>query len=546
MVIDRIAGHRWRGTALVGLVSLLIGIGLAWNGRMPDPDVHDEFSYLLAADTFAHGRLTNPTHPLWQHFESFHIIHQPTYASKYPVGQGLSMAVGQLLTGRPIVGVWLTIALACMAITWMLRAFVPPRWALAGGLLAAIHPQVMRWDHSYWGGGVAMLGGALLVGAARRFMDRPGVAPAAIMSAAAVVLANSRPFEGFIVAALVGVSVLVRLWSARRQLTSGVLLRVAAAVMAVAVPACAWMGYYNWRVTGHPLEMPYMTHQATYAVVGSFGWQSRRAAPVYRHEVMRRYWSGDDVTPSGETPEQKAEPLADSSRDEPTVLRDWFRPFHRDKKVLFYSIALNPGLLLAFVGVPFLLVRDRWGRWAVAMLVAGTAGILLGTWMFPHYAAPLVGLVFLVVIMSLRELAAHTFGRAIVAVVFAVSVIAFAVEYRRSTHQDVASDTQWYRYRAKIAASLGATSEPDLVIVRYKRDHRPGAEWVYNDADIDRAPVVWAREMDAAHNEQLVRYFATRRIWLVEADAPEPTPVPFDRGEPGTAGRLAPTRSGSD
>jgi hypothetical protein len=546
MVIDRIAGRPLRSMALVGLVSLLIGIGLAWNGRMPDPEVHDEFSYLLAADTFAQGRLTNPTHPLWQHFESFHIIHQPTYASKYPVGQGLSMAVGRVLTGRPIVGVWLTIALACVAITWMLGAFVPPRWALAGGLLAAIHPQVMRWDHNYWGGGVAMLGGALLVGAARRFVDRPSVAPAAIMTAGGVVLANSRPFEGFIVAALVGVSVLVWMWSARRRLTSGVLLRVASAVMVVAVPACGWMGYYNWRVTGHPLEMPYMTHEATYAVVGSFGWQSRRQAPVYRHEVMRRYWKGDDVTPSGETPEQRAERLAASRRGERAVLRDWFRPFHRDKKVLVYSIALNPGLLLAFVGVPFLLVRDPWGRWAVAVLVTGTAGILLGTWMFPHYAAPLVGLVFVVVIMSLRELAAHTFGRAIVALVFAVSVVAVAVEYRRSTRQDDASDAQWYRHRAKIAASLRATSEPDLVIVRYKPDHRPGAEWVYNDADIDRAPVVWAREMDAAHNEQLVRYFDDRRIWLVEADAPDPTPVPFDRSDPVRGGRLVPTGYGSD
>ena len=84
------------------------------------------------------------------------------------------------------------------------------------------------------------------------------------------------------------------------------------------------------------------------------------------------------------------------------------------------------------------------------------------------------------------------------------------------------------------------------MIVRYTREHRPGAEWVYNDADIDRAPVVWAREMDAAHNEQLVTYFADRRIWLVEADAPVPTPVPFDSSDPATAARQRPTESASD
>jgi hypothetical protein len=66
-----------------------------------------------------------------------------------------------------------------------------------------------------------------------------------------------------------------------------------------------------------------------------------------------------------------------------------------------------------------------------------------------------------------------------------------------------------------------------LAIVRYRPGHDFFEEWVYNAASIDSAPVVWAHEMDDASNSELTRYFDTRHVWLVDADATPATVTPY-------------------
>ena len=70
--------HAVFASIFVGMIALGLRLLLLTVIPPPRPAIPDEFSYLLAADTFSHGRLTNPTHPMWIHFETFHELSRPT------------------------------------------------------------------------------------------------------------------------------------------------------------------------------------------------------------------------------------------------------------------------------------------------------------------------------------------------------------------------------------------------------------------------------------------------------------------------------------
>src|ERR1039458_10884079 len=170
----QLARRRGLAVAVVGLTALLLRLAILPVCPVPRPFAPNDFSNLLAADTFASGRLTNPTPAMWAHFESIHITMKPTYMSMYFPGQGLVLAAAKVVTGHPWYGVLCMSALMCAGICWMLQAWLPPTWALLGGMLAVLRIGLFSyWINTYTGGGlIAALGGALVLGALPRFLKR--------------------------------------------------------------------------------------------------------------------------------------------------------------------------------------------------------------------------------------------------------------------------------------------------------------------------------------------------------------------------------------
>jgi hypothetical protein len=169
--------------------------------QKPTASIYDEQSYVFQAKTFLDGRLVNPTPPHWEHFQTFFIVPEPYFVSKFPPGQALFMAFGKIISGEFIPGIWIVFILTCIATYWMLLAYVKPHWAFLGVFAVASNGHLLlEWSNSYWGGALPMLGGALLFGAIKRIVDSHSrVAVNSIFLALGVViLAYSRPFEGLI------------------------------------------------------------------------------------------------------------------------------------------------------------------------------------------------------------------------------------------------------------------------------------------------------------------------------------------------------------
>jgi len=496
--------------------------------HVPVPGIHDEYSYLLMGDTFAHGRLANPPHPMWLSFETFHVNWFPTYSSIYPPAQGAILAVGQLL-GSPWIGVLLSTAAMCSAIAWMLQAWMPSRWALLGGVLAVIKFGVASyWMNSYWGGAAAAIGGALVLGALGRISKHPTANNGVILGLGAAILANSRPYEGLLFC--VPAAVWFLWWLAPTKNRSSVQhtafssararARVLVSVLIVLTAAAAFMGYYNWRLTGNALLMPHTLRTRTYHSSALFLWERSGPPLHYNNQQFEDFYNG-----------WERENYRHTWKDVSRVSQE---KINRGGHTFFWW-----GVILLAPGVPFVL-RDKKMRLLLATIVIGTLGVFAVIWSFAHYAAPFTCVIVALLVQSIRHLrtikiSTFPLGRWLSRAAI-LSLLIETISYpARHQCDPLVWTCQGDPSRAAIQSHLSHQPGKQLVIVRYEPDHNIHDEWVYNGADIDTAKVLWARELDETQNAKLLAYFKDRTVWLVEPDNDNTELTPYSPPEPNEA-----------
>ncbi len=382
----RIARRKVLCWVSVGLVTLALRLALLPIQHIPRPAVHDEFSFLLGADTFASGRVTNPRPALWPFFESIHILVTPTYQSKYPPGQSLVMAAGKVIFGNPWFGVWLSCGVMMSALCWMLQGWLPPGWALLGAGLAIFRLGISGYFmNTHWGGAVAATGGCLVIGAYPRITRRNLTGYAWAMGVGLLILASSRPAEGAITVLPIAIALLNWLRTRSWELIA----RVAVPITVCLAITASLMGYYDYRVTGNVLNMPYMEHTKQYQIAPWFIFLPEHPNKTYRHADLKWQYTQFEMNLIRQ-------------------VRKSFLSVRGSQLWIFAASTLEFMLTVPLLLTP-LVFSDRRFRVVLACLFAGLVAAALSWGFYSRYTAPATGCIFLLVIQCLRHLRVRGF-----------------------------------------------------------------------------------------------------------------------------------------
>jgi hypothetical protein len=280
----------------------------------------------------------------------------------------------------------------------------------------------------------------------------------------------------------------------------------AALIGAIAVPINL---YYNFRLTTSPFTMPYALHSRQYMRVPQFFWQGLAPAKAIQHPHLAWFY----------TVHEPAEVQVQTGSLRNFLLGMWL------KWKLLAGSFLNPPVLSVLLFSALLAWRQKraWLAW-LAIVALPLVQMSITPWMREHYMAPAVAAWIAILGIGARMIwrwkpGGVRIGPLLLTVILAAHLYLscdWAIAMNRQGAQT--SGTA----RAKFIEMLKQEPGEDLVLVDCPPDepgdppgYRSVDDWVYNDADIDHSPVIFAHWMSDAQNAEIMNHYPQRHVWYV-------------------------------
>jgi len=481
--------------AIWGLAASMSAVLAAWVTNFPAPAQHDEFAYLFLAECLNEGRFAFPSPPLAEYFQTFHILVEPVFASKFLPGQALMLLTG-LWFGHPAFGVWIVLGGFVAGVFHLVhlissRAFA--RWSAGYGLAAfglfSYHSQ------SFWGGLLSACCATWALWAVLRAQrtDRPPTrVETSVLTLACLLLAMTRPLEGFFACLVPGF-----LWI--RSLRGISLPHLVPHVLIVLIGTgllVLIVGKQNIEVTGDPLKFPYAEYmKKRHPGTPHFIWQKEGPVRDYDSDTFRRF----------EIHQHRNLDALD--RPVFNALMDWAN---------FFSLAFP--LLLIY---PLLALWKRDHEWPVIAL-SGAGLVLfvnaLTVFNYPHYFMVAAPFFFMLQVDALRRWPAGCLRRVILTLL--PLLLAITPLIQRFGNPEVRWELAFKSQRSAVTVTLEDFPGPDLILVQQGPGYSPYFDWIYNHPDPANAEIIWMRDLENQAQDNIQKAFPNRTYWTLHLHGP--------------------------
>lgn len=492
--IERVLRNLGKRTAwcmcLLAIAPVASRLLLLSNHPVPTPANYREFSALLAADTLRHFRLANPPHPLPQFFEASAVVERPTYSSTATLGEAIPLMLGRAVFGHPWAGVLVSVAALCSLSYWMLCAWTTPGWALAGGLLAVFECGPLNpWTNSYDGGAASAAAACLVFGSLPRIRASGRMRDAVLLGLGIVGCLLTFPYESVF---LILTAAVFLIPARRYKEDRSRLARVAMVALPIVIAALLLIAFHDKAVTGSWTMSPAALSRV----------RGENAASIAPYLVRLEYH-----------------------------IR-WYRFF------LFAPLYLG---VLAFIWT----MRKFADLWLLLTVVMFALAANFETNLQLTSLAALAPLLLLLSIRGLQQLSLVQFrgrllGRDAAHLIVFLCATQFLFWYgvhlfeRHEPAAEIARYETWDSINhatmdrgAPITQQIASLPGRQVVFVRHSRGHNLQDEWVHNDADIDAARTVWARDLGPSENLKLQHYYSDRSVWIFDPEDNSPKLAPY-------------------